>query len=151
MLYDQLLSSVSDCKYDAIIVTDHADVALDINFLKLMDARPPWRLNAQNFFLNALNPFFLMNHTPEVSASVLWATMKAFIRGEMNSCEAHQRKARRKKLAALIQHIALLDSIYATSNLLDICKKRMCLQTELDFIMSEHTTEQLFRSRANFY
>lgn len=38
-------------------------------------------------------------------------------------------------MAALIQRIALLDSIYATSKLLDVYKEQKSLQTELDFIM----------------
>lgn len=47
LLDNRLLSSVSDRKYDAIIVSDHSAVDLDKHFQKCVDVSPPWRLNVQ--------------------------------------------------------------------------------------------------------
>ena len=77
--------------------------------------------------------------------------MKAFIRGEIISYKAHQRKSRREKLAKLSQRIALLDSLYAVSKLPDTYKERITLQAEYDLVMSQYTTELLLHSRSKFY
>ena len=75
----------------------------------------------------------------EITASGLWETMKAFIRGEIISYKAHQRKSRREKLAKLSQRIALLDYLYAVSKLQDTYKEPITLQAEYDLVMSHYT------------
>ena len=77
--------------------------------------------------------------------------MKAFIRGEILSYKAHQRKSRTEKLAKLSQRIALLDSLYAVSKLPDTYKERITLQVEYDLITSQHTADLLLHSRSKFY
>ena len=71
--------------------------------------------------------FFQVNKTSELTASGLWETIKAYIRGEIISYKAHLRKSKRKKLAKLSQCIALIDSLYAVSKLPDTYEKQMTL------------------------
>ena len=155
----KLLSSISGCKYDSIVVSDHASISMNVYFQKFVNIRPPWRLDTHllldtdfiKFVSEQLEFFFQVNKTPEITASGLWETMKAFIRGEIISYKAHQRKSRREKLAKLSQRIALLDSLYAVSKLPDTYKERMTLQAEYDLVMSQYTTELLLYSRSKFY
>lgn len=114
---NKLLSSLSGCKYDLIVVSDHASISMNVYFQKFVDTRPPWCLDTHllldtdfiKFVSEQLIFFFQVNKTPEITASVLWETMKAFIKGEIISYKAHRRKSRREKLAKLSQRIAQLD------------------------------------------
>lgn len=142
LVTNRLLTSTSDCKYDAIVVSDHASVSMKISFQKFNNMRPPWRLDTHllldndfvNFLSERIDFFFQINKTPEVTASVLWETMKAFIRGEIISYRTFQKKSMKEKLAKLSQRIALLDSLYATSKRPDTYKERISLQAEYDLI-----------------
>lgn len=105
----KLLTSISDCTYDPIVLSDHTAVSLNIYFQKFTSTRPSWRLDTHllldkdfvNFVSQQLDFFFRVNKTPDVTASVLWGTMKAFIRGEIISYKAHQKKLRKQKLTAI--------------------------------------------------
>lgn len=64
LLDNRLLSSVHSCSYDAIVISDHAPVILEIQFEDYSVARPAWRLNTrllsnENFvsFISTNRPF----------------------------------------------------------------------------------------------
>ncbi len=76
---NRLLSLVSTCKYDAIVISDHAPISVDICLKNFNSTRAPWRLNTRlllnddfvNFVSNQIDFFVGLNKTPDVSASVL--------------------------------------------------------------------------------
>lgn len=96
-----------------------------------------------DFVSKQLEFFFQVNKTPGVTASLVWETMKAFIRGEIISYKAHRSKSIREKLSKLSQRIALLDSSLVISKSLNTYKEQMTLQSEYDLIISQHITEPL--------
>lgn len=64
LLDNRLLSSVHSCSYDAIVISDHAPVILEIQFEDYSVARPACRLNTrllsnENFvsFISTNRPF----------------------------------------------------------------------------------------------
>lgn len=44
---NKLLSSISGCKYDSIVVSEHASISMNIYFQKFIAIRPPWHLNTR--------------------------------------------------------------------------------------------------------
>ncbi len=56
LVNNKLLTSISDYKYDLIIVSDHASVSMNVYFQKFINARPPWRFDTHllldNGFVN---------------------------------------------------------------------------------------------------
>ena len=156
---DRLLPSISACKYDAIVLSDHAPISMNVYFKNRPTARTPWRLNTRlllnedfvNFVSQQIDFFVSTNKTPDVSFAVLWETLKAYIRGEIISYTGYERKRRKEKLIELSQRISQLDNIYATSKSSDVFKERLSLQMEYDVLMTHRTTELLLQSRSRFY
>lgn len=152
---NRLLSSVSDCKYNAIVLSDHAPLSVYIFFNNSISSRPPWCLNTrllskEDFvsFISGQIDFFSLNtnKSPDISAGVLWETFKAYIGGEIISYSRHE-----SKLSILAQRISQLDNLYASSQSPDTYKERLSLQVEFDILMTHHTTELLLRTRSQFY
>uniref|UniRef100_A0A3B3HW57 Reverse transcriptase domain-containing protein n=1 Tax=Oryzias latipes TaxID=8090 RepID=A0A3B3HW57_ORYLA len=156
---NRLLPSISRCRYDAIVLSDHAPLLMDIKFSTLNSERPPWRLNVrllanENFvsFVSGQIDFFLStNQTPGVSASLLWESLKAFIRGEIISYIHYEQKLRRDKMNNLRQQILQLDAMYAVSPSPNIYKERLSLQAEFDTLMTYRTTELMLQSSTQFF
>lgn len=44
---NRLLPSVFDCKYNAIVISDHAPMSMNISFKNTISTRVPWRLNTR--------------------------------------------------------------------------------------------------------
>ena len=132
---------------------------MNICFKNVVNTRAPWRLSPHlllsedfvNFVSQQIDFFVSLNKTPDTSASVLWETLKAYIRGEIISYIAYENKLRKDKLTGLTQRISQLDNMYATTPSPDIWKERLSLQAEFDVLMTHHTTNLLLRSRSKFY
>lgn len=86
----RLLSSVSNCKYDAFVISDHAPITINICFKNFISMHAPWRLNTRlllnanfvNLVSQQIDFFVSLNKTPKVSASVLLEALKAYIGGK---------------------------------------------------------------------
>lgn len=106
LIDNRLIPSVLSCSYDAIVISDHAPVLMDLQIKGCDDARPSWRLNTAllsnedfgTFISQQINFFLETNRTPGISSSLLWETLKAYLRGEIISYCAHEGRARRRKL-----------------------------------------------------
>uniref|UniRef100_A0A3B5RAA6 Reverse transcriptase domain-containing protein n=1 Tax=Xiphophorus maculatus TaxID=8083 RepID=A0A3B5RAA6_XIPMA len=159
LIDNRLLSSLTGCKYDAIVLSDHAPVSISIRFDSHPIERPPWRLGTRllsnekfvSFVARQIDFFIENNRGPEVSASLLWETLKAFIRGEIISYVKYENKLRRERINTLTRHISQIDNLYAISPSPTLYKDRLVLQAEFDVLMTQHTTELLLQSGAQFY
>lgn len=106
-----------------MVISDHSSVTMNVLFKGRIHAQTPWRLNTrllsdENFvecISNQIDIFLSINKTPDISASVLWETLKAYIRGQIISFVSNERRQKRKRLDELTKHIAQLDNLYATS------------------------------------
>lgn len=156
---NRLLSSVSACRYDAIVLSDHAPISMKVFFKDFTAMRAPWRLNTHlltnegfvDFVSKQIDYFLSFNKTPDVSASLLWDSLKAYIRGEIISYSRFEEKCRRNKLADLSQRIAQIDAIYADSPSSELYKERLTLQSEYNVLTTNHTTELLMQTRSSFF
>ena len=130
-----------------------------LHHLYHLGAHAPWRLNTclllndnfVNFVSQQIDFFVSLNKTPEVSASVLWEALKAYIRGEIISYTGYEKKLRKEKLTKLTQRISELDRLYATHKTPELYKERLCLQAEFDVLTTQRTTELLLQTRSQFY
>ncbi|KAF7656724.1 hypothetical protein LDENG_00036760 [Lucifuga dentata] len=77
--------------------------------------------------------------------------MKAFIRGEIISYTAYEKKLRKEKLEHLAKRISQLDTAYTSSLSIQVHKERLSLQAEFDVMMSQYTIDLLLQSGAKCY
>lgn len=115
----RVLPSVRSCSYEPIVISDHSPVTMCIQFKGMVRAQTPWSLNTRvlsnenfvEFISNQIVIFFSINKTPDISASLLWETLKAYIRGQIVSFVSNERRQKRKRLEELTKHITHLDSL----------------------------------------
>lgn len=156
---NRILPSVKSISHNAIVISDHAPVTMRIHFTGSDKNRAPWRFNNRllsnedfvEFVSGQIDLFLSINKTPDVSASLLWETLKAYIRGEIISYSGYERKVRRERLNNLTKGIAQLDAIYSASPSPDLYKERLSLKTEFEVLATDHTTEMLLKSRHTYY
>lgn len=97
--------STAICKYEPIVVSDHAATSVNIHFQKFNNSQPSLRLDTQllldkdfiRFVAERLEFYFQINKTQGITAAVLWEAMKAFISGENISYNTIQKRQGKKK------------------------------------------------------
>lgn len=139
-----IISSLISAQYLPITVSDHSTVTLDLRFdLKPKQYRS-WRLDplllSKEAFCKVISEeitFFCdTNKNDGTSPSLLWESLKAFIRGKIISYTSHLNKQRRKRKENLETSIADLDSSLAVTNTPNLYKQRLKLQTELNLLLT---------------
>lgn len=159
LIDNRLIPSVRSCSYDAIVISDHAPVIMDLCMKRRDSIRPPWRFRVDllsdvdfvNFISREIDFFLVTNRTPGISPSLLWETLKAFLRGQIISYTAYSEKLRKEKLSTLTKQITQLDRAYAISPSSDIFKERLTLQAEFDVLSTAHVENLLLKSGHTFY
>ena len=91
-----------------------------------------------------------INMTDDVSASTLWDTLKAYLRGLIIAHSTYTRKIHQNSVVDLSSRIKALDSLISSSATPDRIKARVSLQTEADLLTSE-AKRLIFKSRSRFY
>lgn len=92
-----------------------------------------------------------INKTPEISKSILWDALKAYLRGQIISFSAHQTMAKKEKRLKLIEQISEIDHQYAESPTAELLTKRITLQTEFNLLASDETVKLINSSRHKYY
>lgn len=100
-----LLNAVTDCKYDSIIISDHAPVSINVT-IPTQRTKRTWQLDTLlladsdfvKFITDEIDFFLQVNRTGDISASILWETLKAYLRGQIISRSSHIRKTKYKKI-----------------------------------------------------
>ncbi len=158
LIDDKLLTSVTDCTYESIVISDHSPVVLKLVFPK-SPVRKTWRFNnfilSDSSFVDLINKridFFLsINDTSDVSKATLWESLKAYIRGEIISFSSWERKKRNHQLNDLINKIKQLELKCASKPTPEFFMERTMIQTEIDLVTSEQTERLLLQSRSKLY
>lgn len=154
-----LLPNVSSSEYQSIIISDHAPVTLDLSMPSHGDARPPWKLNPLlmsdnafcDYIASSIDTFLFFNKTETTSHSLIWETMKAYLRGQIISYSAKIDKEQKAQKNRLTNSIRDLDRRYATNPRPELYKERMSAQTEFNLLTSKHEERMLQQSRGNYY
>lgn len=95
--------------------------------------------------------FLETNVTSDVTYSIIWESLKAFLRGHIISYCANAKKQKQKRLIELTDLIAHLDNQHSSNPSPDLYKQRMVLQTEFNLISSQQAEQMIFKSRRLWY
>ena len=159
LIDSKLLPSVSSCSYNPIVISDHATVVVDISLPGRSVKRSPWRFNSlllsdPNFVLtikNRIDLFISTNVNPDTSAASIWEACKAYLRGEIISYSAYQKKINSEKSASLARDISELQSKCVDSPNADLSKELLMKKAEFDLLASNEAAESLLKSRHKYY
>ena len=136
----KLILKVLTVNYHPIVISDHAPLSLDIQFSSQPRYPTPWRFNTlllsddtfYKFIAAKIDGYIAINKndTDPVSCSLLWESLKAYIRGQIILYSAHLNlKSRKAKLQELSIIITKLDQ-QLTCPSPSLLKQRIELQTE---------------------
>lgn len=151
--------SVCSCSFEPIVTSDHSPVIVSIHFKGMVCAQTPCRLNTRllsdkdfvEYVSNQIDIFLSINKTPDISASILRETLKAYIRVQIISFVGNERRKKRERLEELTRHITHLDSLYATLPILDLYKERLSAQSEFNTLSTDQAVELLLKSKCIYY
>uniref|UniRef100_A0A669BRS1 Reverse transcriptase domain-containing protein n=1 Tax=Oreochromis niloticus TaxID=8128 RepID=A0A669BRS1_ORENI len=154
-----LMPKVTSSEYHPVVISDHAPLSLDINFTGRPRSCPSWRFNTlllsadsfNQFILSAIDDFLAFNKSDSVSSSLLWETLKAYLRGHIISYSANLNKNSRAKVAEISAKIQDVDNQNAINPSQMLLKQRQDLQTELDLLTTADAERLLIQSRATYY
>ncbi len=114
-----LVSTVSRCWYDSIIISDHASVSFILNMPKSLSYSTRWCLQAFwlrdptfiEFIGTQIDHYFEKN-TNQTSATIRWEAFKAFLRGQMISFTSFKHKLCRMEMEQLEKKIKDTETVY---------------------------------------
>lgn len=86
-----------------------------------------------------------------MSASVLWETLKAYIRGQIISYVNYDRRRRRERVVTLTNRIAQLDAALATSPTPELYKECLTAQSEFNTLAADRAVELLLKTRSTYF
>lgn len=96
--------------------------------------------------------FFLdTNASSEVSSLTLWDTLKAYLRGTINSFLANKNSSLNKRRLDILNQIHSIDNQYAKTPKAELCKKRLGLQTKFDLHSTYQAETLLLRTKSDHY
>lgn len=155
----KLLPLVSKCEYQAIVISDHAPLVMTLRIPTSHTNYRPWRFNSlllsDNFFVEHISTeitsFLERNQTPGMSSSVVWESMKAYLRGQIISYSARIRKALNEKLVKLTDDILNLDARLALAPSDDLFKRRLILQTEFNLLSTRQIENLINKTQSRTY
>ena len=155
----KLIPEIVSTQYLPITVSDHATVILDLHFNMKPKGFRYWRLNPlllaeANFckhISESITFFCETNKNNETSPSILWDTLKAYLRGTLISFTSHANKIRRSRQKELEEAITDVDNSLSSTNTADLYKERIRLRTELDLLLTSEAEQLLLRSRGLVY
>ena len=98
-----------------------------------------------------IDTFLEVNKKEGISCSLLWETLKAYLRGQVISHVAHVNKEWRKQIQDLTDYISNLDRSYSESPSPELYKERIALQSKLNLLSTNQAEYLLLRSRSTYY
>lgn len=112
-----LVSLVQDCRYESILLSNHAPVILSIQIPKFFSHQPSFRFQTQwlrspefvEFLDGKITDYFHFS-TNQTSASIKWEAFKCYIRGEIISFTRTKSKLHRNKLQDIDKQIKELHN-----------------------------------------
>ena len=153
------IPSIKSVDYSTIIISDHSPVVLDISFALNIKQRPLWKLDplilSDEDFCRCLainiDVYISTNKKENTSYSLLWESLKAFLRGHIISYVAFTKREHSKEVLSLTDSIHKLDQLYSESPNAELHKKRIELQAKLNILTTKHAEQLLLKTRGTSY
>lgn len=115
------------------------------------DSLPLSDENCIDFISTSFDNFMDNNQDGVVSYSLLWETLKSYLRGQIIFYSAHLNRLRTAKMRQLTSDIFNIDQQLASYPSQVQIKQRLDLQAELDLILTNDAERLLLYSRSNYY
>uniref|UniRef100_A0A3B3HQU1 Reverse transcriptase domain-containing protein n=1 Tax=Oryzias latipes TaxID=8090 RepID=A0A3B3HQU1_ORYLA len=158
-LDSNLLSLVNKCEYQAIVISDHAPLLMTLKMPSPGNKYRPWRFNTLllsdrefvKFISKEIKEYITRNSTPGMSSSLIWESLKAYLRGQIISYSARTKRLLTEKIKRIENDILQLDDMLANSPSSDLFKKRLALQTEYNLSTTRQIENLLNKCRYKSY
>ncbi len=155
----RILHLTKECDYGAMVISDHGPSIMKMCIPNTQSAYRPWRFNPLllsedkfiKFISSEIKMFLDINQTPGMSSSIVWESLKAYLRGQIISYCANKKRASTERIKKLADEILEFDRLYSYSPSPDIFKKRLSLQTEFDLQSTQHAEYLISKSRHGHY
>ncbi len=92
-----------------------------------------------------------LNDTHDVSRSILWEALKAYLHGKIISFSSYDKKQELSRLRDISEAINKLDEQYAISPCPRLYKERISLQSEYNLLSTSQEEKRLLKTRHTFY
>lgn len=158
LIDSKLLSLITHCKYETIMLSDHGPVTLQLAFgYKHTSKR--WSFDngllsnkeGREEIKNQILLYLTFNDTSGISKATLWEAMKAYLRGQIISWKSLINKRQREKENQIMEELAELDKQHSTNPSTTLHNKKLSLQTELGFIYTTRTVKLLTKAKHKHY
>ncbi|PIO23924.1 hypothetical protein AB205_0061220 [Aquarana catesbeiana] len=124
MVGHRLLERVKDTKIGVTTLSDHAPVLMKVGIPGLRGSPFSWHLDEKlienpsvsSKIQEEIDGFFSVNDTGEISGSVLWEALRAYIRGILISIGANEKKDSTKRKTELIEEIHHLEQLHKAAS-----------------------------------
>ncbi len=153
-----IMSYITDCSYDSIVISDHAPILLTYIDPKLLGNPPKWRFHPKWLLDDQFNKqikqqidmYFDIN-TTQTSASIRWEAFKVFIRGVILSVTSSKSKSYKKELTELDTKIKLLEKTLSYNNGSSLHQELLNLRTKYNELSAKKAAASLMMLRQNYY
>lgn len=106
-----------------------------------------FRLRENILSFTHIDIFLETNSNGETSPSLLWETLKAYLRGQVISYNASVHKLQLARQTQLLKLISDVDRIYATAPTPELYKERMMYQAEFDMPSTGQAERALLKAK----
>lgn len=101
--------------------------------------------------MSSIDDFITINKNDSVSYSLLWESLKTYLRGQIISYSTYQNKCRKSRLHELLTQIKDTDTQNAINPSQSLLKQWHNLQVKLDHLTTADAEQLLIHSRATYY
>ncbi|KAF7646143.1 hypothetical protein LDENG_00192420 [Lucifuga dentata] len=131
---------------------------MDVSFTLHIKEHPQWHINslllAEEHFCDKISQsidFFIdTNRSDDISRSLLWESLKAFLRGEIISFASYN-KTRQEKLRTVSESITTIDRQFASNPTPELYKRRLDLQSEVNLLTTRNAENLILQSQGSFF
>lgn len=136
------------------MISDHAPEGINIT-LPTQRTKRTWRLDplllADSGFVQFISEQIYINVMDGISASSLWETLQAFLKGQIIARNAYIKKINCKSIEDVSSKTKALDGLISASLTPDLIKKRVGLQTEVGLLTTTQAERLILMSCSRFY
>ena len=154
-----LLQYSGNPKYHNIIISDHCPVTFSFRLSDTPRQQGSWRFNPQlltdsvfcKYIKTHVNIFLETNNKPETAPSLLWETLKAYLRGCIISFQASRRKQNKEEQLKLEDQIQKLEAENAQYPSKDKYNQILTLKYQLNKILSEKISKAFMFTKQKYF
>ncbi len=158
LIPNSMFSTVVDCNYNSILISDHSPTSLVCKTLGLVKPTHRWRfhprwLSDSNFllFLEVQIETFFITNTDETSAIVRWEAFKAYIRGMIISYTSSKTNKLKLKMKELDHKIRQLEREAFLDDSTKIKQELMSLKAQYEELSTSKAENSLIRLKQSYY